>query len=324
MSEKARRTLYPPIEPDASGRLPVSGGHAIYWEEIGAADGLPAIALHGGPGGGASADMRRFFDPARWRVCLFDQRGCGRSLPFSGLEANTTWDLVADMEALRERAGVERWAVFGGSWGSTLALAYAVTHPERVSALILRGIFFHTQGELDWLYKDGGANRFYPDAWARFLRPLSQAERAEPLAAFHKRVNSGDPDVRREAAFAWSQWEGDLLCLAGPDTRPDSFEEDEFADAFARIETHYFLNGGFFEHDGWLIDQLPVIAHIPAAIVNGRYDVITPPAMAARLHAALPGSTLEYVQDAGHASSEPGIVDALVRATDAMAARLTP
>lgn len=321
MSENERRGLYPEIEPRGCGHLAVSHGHEIYWEECGAPDGQPVIVLHGGPGGGVTPALRRYFDPQKWRIFLFDQRGCGRSRPFSSLEENTTWRLIEDMEALRQMFGVEKWTLFGGSWGSTLALAYGVTHPERTSALVLRGVFFHTQNELDWLYGDG-ANRFYPDAWERLMAPLTEAERKTPLEAYHARLMDADKAPRMEAALAWAQWEGDLLSLAGPKNRPDDFDSGEFADAFARIETHYFINGGFFPEDGWLIDQLPRLEGIPCRIVNGRYDIITPPRMAARLANALPGAEIEYVQDAGHASSEPGTIDGLVRATDDLAGSL--
>jgi len=322
LSEQKRRELYPEIEPRKTGHLPVSHGHEIYWEECGAPDGLPVIVIHGGPGGGVTPALRRYFDPERWRIFLFDQRGCGKSRPFSRLEENTTWRLIEDMEAIREMAGVESWTLFGGSWGSTLALAYAVTHPDRTDAMALRGIFLHTQDELNWLYRDG-ANRFYPDAWERLMAPLTDAEQETPVAAYHERLMADDKAVRMEAAMAWTRWEGDLLSIGGPEVRPEDFDSSEFADAFARIETHYFTNGGFFPEDGWLLTQLPKLDGIPLHIINGRYDVLTPPHMATRLHKAVRGSTIEYIQDAGHASSEPGIIDALVRATDELAGRLS-
>jgi len=322
LSETQRRVWYPDIEPRDRGHLAVSHGHEIYWEECGAPDGLPVVVLHGGPGGGVTPSLRRYFDPERWRIFLFDQRGCGRSRPFSSLEENTTWRLIEDMEALRESVGVERWTLFGGSWGSTLAMAYAALHRDRVAAMVLRGVFFGTQGELDWLYRDGGANRFYPDAWERLLADLSPEERDEPLAAFHARLIDGSAETRRGAALAWSRWEGDLVSIGGPSQRPDDFDSGDFADAFARIETHYFVNGLFFPSDDWLVGQIERLAGLPCHIVNGRFDVITPPAAAARLAARLPGARLEIVQDAGHASSEPGLIDALVRATDALADRL--
>ncbi len=314
----ARRGFYPPIEPDESGFLPVDGGHELYWERVGAEDGLPAVVLHGGPGGGINPWMRRYFDAQRWRVTLFDQRGCGRSRPFSSLEHNTTWDLVADIERFREIAGVDSWTVFGGSWGSTLALAYAQTHPERVRALILRGVFLLMREEMDWLYRDG-ANRLFPDAWERLIAPIPEAERSDLIAAFHRRLTGGDPEARREAARAWAQYEGDLLSIAGPAGRPPVFNDESYTDAFARIETHYFVHDGFFARDGQLLKDAGRLAGIPCIIVNGRYDALTPPRAAFRLHEALPGSRLVIVPDAGHAASDPGIVDALVRATDEMA-----
>lgn len=321
MSENNRRTLYPPIEPRRTGWLPVSHGHEIYWEDVGAEDGIPVVVLHGGPGGGITPELRRYFDPDKYRVILFDQRGCGKSRPFSSLEENTTWRLIEDMEALRAHFGIATWAVFGGSWGSTLSLAYAVTHPDRTQALMLRGVFFHTKAELDWLYSADGAGRFYPDVWQDLIAPIPEHERGDLIKAFHTRLSHADKAVRLEAARAWSHWEGNLLTLAGPENRPGDFDGDDFVDAFARIETHYFINGGFFDHDGWLIDQLPKIEGKPCYIVNGRYDVITPPLMAQRLHEALPGSRLEYPQDAGHAAGEAGTIDALVRATDDFASK---
>ncbi len=321
MHEQPRLSFYPPIETDLSGWLPVGAGHEIYWEQVGAADGVPAVVLHGGPGGGANPWMRRYFDPARWRVTLFDQRGCGRSRPFSSLDQNTTWDLVADIERLREMAGVEKWAVFGGSWGSTLALAYAEKHPERVSALILRGVFLLTKEEMDWLYQDG-ASRLFPDAYERLVAPIPEDERGDLIAAFHKRLTGDDPVVRSQAARAWSQYEGDLLSIGGPAARPPAFNDDAYVDAFARIEAHYFINNGFLERDGQLLEDAHRLTGIPCWIVNGRYDVLTPPRAAWRLHAALPGSKLVIAEDSGHAASDPGIVDGLIRATDEAAAQL--
>ena len=315
MNTTSRRSFYPSIEPDISGWLSVPGGHEIYWEQVGAKDGAPAIVLHGGPGGGCNPWMRRYFDPARWRVTLFDQRGCGRSRPFSRLEHNTTWDLVADIERLREMAGVEKWCVFGGSWGSTLALAYAQKHPDRVASLVLRGIFLLMKEEMDWLYRDG-ANRLFPDAWERLVAPIPEAERGDLLTAFHRRLTGDDMEARRAAARAWSQYEGDLLSIEGAAARPPAFNDDAYVDAFARIETHYFVNDGFFGRDGQLLEEAGRLAGIPCTIVNGRYDVLTPPRAAWRLHQALPGSRLNLVPDAGHAASDPGIVDGLVRATD--------
>jgi proline iminopeptidase len=309
--------MYPEIEPHAQGWFPTGGPHEIYWEACGARDGAPAVVLHGGPGGAVNPTMRRFFDPHRWRVLLFDQRGCGKSRPNGLLDENDTWALVDDIERLRVLAGVERWAVFGGSWGSTLALAYAAKHPERVSALILRGVFLITRREIDWFYGEDGAAMLYPDLHARFLEPIPQAERGDVLAAYHRRLTSADPDVRMAAAQAWSRWEGDTMSIRGPEARPDKFDEDEFSLAFARIECHYFVHGGFMPSDGWLLTQVERIRRIPTWIVQGRFDVVTPMSGAWALRSAWPEAKLDVVWDAGHASTEPGIVDALVRATDA-------
>lgn len=314
-----RLGLYPPIEPSHSGHLSVGEGHQIYWEECGRPDGLPVVALHGGPGGGAAPAMRRFFDPRRYRILIFDQRGCGRSTPFAETAHNDTARLVADMEQLREMFSVDSWVVFGGSWGATLALAYARAHPDRVAAMALRGVFACTKAELDWFYRDG-ANRLFPDAWERFAGRLSEEEQEDVLDAYAKRMQEPDPAVRRADALEWARWESALISLhadpsmASPDPRR--------ADALARMETHYFSNKGFLEHDGVLLEDVAHLARIPGAIVQGRYDMVTPPATAWRLHNAWPGSTLNLVHDAGHAAGEPGTVDGLVRVTDAFARRL--
>lgn len=313
-----RRLLHPDIEPRRHGWLPTGTAHEVYYERVGSPTGAPALVLHGGPGGAINPTMRRFFDPRRWNVTLFDQRGCGRSRPNALLEDNDTWALLEDIERLRVDAGVERWAVFGGSWGSTLALTYAALHPERVSALILRGVFLMTRRELDWFYRDG-ASMIYPDAWARFTAPIPAEERGDLMAAYHRRLTHPDRAIRMAAAQAWAKWEGDTLSLKGPEGRPGKFEEDEFNLAFARIECHYFINGGFLPEDGWLLKQVPVYRHIPCWIIQGRFDVVTPMESAWRLQQAWPEAKLDVVWDAGHASTEPGIVDALVRATDAAA-----
>jgi proline iminopeptidase len=315
MSAAGRRGLYVETEPFSSGWLPTGGPHEIYYEECGAPAGQPAIVLHGGPGGAINATMRRFFDPARWRVVLFDQRGCGKSRPNASLEDNTTWALVEDIERLRKHLGVEKWAVFGGSWGSTLALAYAIKHPSRVSALILRGIFLLTERELQWFYQDG-ASMLFPDAWERFIAPIPPAERGDMIAAYHRRLTHPDRSVQSEAAAAWSQWEGDTISIRGPEARPAKFNEVDFAVAFARIECHFFANKGFFAEDGWLLKQVRKIRQIPGWIVQGRFDVVTPMESAWALKTAWPEARFEIVWDAGHASTEPGIIDALVRATD--------
>ena len=315
MSLAGRRGLFAETEPFASGWLATEGVHEIYYEECGAAGGKPAVILHGGPGGALHPTMRRFFDPARWRMALFDQRGCGRSRPNASLDDNTTWRLIEDIERLRVHLGIERWCVFGGSWGSTLALAYAITHPERVTGLVLRGVFLLTQRELDWFYQDG-ASMLFPDAWERFCAPIPLAERGDMVSAYHRRLTDPDRQVQAAAAGAWSQWEGDTISLRGPQARPAKFNEIDFAVAFARIECHYFANRGFFAKDGWLLDNVGVLRSIPAWIVQGRFDVVTPLESAWALKTAWPQAHFEIIWDAGHASTEPGIVDALVRATD--------
>lgn len=320
MVAASRRDLYDPIEPFHAEMLRVSPRHTIYFEQCGNPDGMPAIALHGGPGGGASAEMRRFFDPHRYRIVLSDQRGCGRSSPFASVEENTTWDLVDDMERLRERLGVQKWLVFGGSWGSTLALAYAAKHPERVSALVLRGVFLLLEEEIRWFYQDG-ASRLFPDAWERYVAPIPPEERGDLVGAFHRRLMSDDRNARLTAARAWARWEGETISIAGPQALPSRFHEDRFVEAFARIENHYFVNKGFFPSDGWLLTQIGRFGHIPCRIVHGRYDVCTPLASAWALKKAWPAAELEIVHDAGHSSLEPGIVDALIRATDSLARR---
>ena len=316
MSLAGRRGLYVETEPFAAGWLATGGPHEIYYEECGARDGRPAVVLHGGPGGAINPTMRRFFDPSRWRVALFDQRGCGRSRPNASLEDNTTWSLIEDIERLRVHLGIEKWTVFGGSWGSTLALAYAIRHPERVAGLVLRGVFLLTQRELDWFYQDG-ASMMFPDAWERFIAPIPAEERHDLVSAFHRRLTHADPRVQAIAAAAWSQWEGDTLSLRGPQARPSKFNEVDFAVAFARIECHFFANKGFFPEDGWLLNNIATIRNIPGWIVQGRFDVVTPLASAWALKTAWPQANFEIIWDAGHASTEPGIVDALVRATDA-------
>ncbi len=313
------RPLYPPIEPYAAGRLDTGEGHEIYWERCGTPGAKPAVFLHGGPGGGSMPMHRRFFDPARYDVLLFDQRGCGRSTPHASLDANTTWHLVADIERLREMAGHERWLVFGGSWGSALALAYAETHPERCTELVLRGIFTLRRFELEWYYQDG-ASKLFPEKWERFLEPIPAGERGDMIAAYNRRLTSDDPAVRIEAARAWSRWEGETLTLVPDRSVSDAFHDDRFALAFARIENHYFVHGGWLEEGQLLRDAPARLAGIPAVIVQGRYDMATPVATAWHLHLALPAAEFHLVEDAGHAASEPGIRDRLVRATDAFAA----
>lgn len=316
MSSIGRRGLYREVEPFSFGWLPTGSAHEIYYEECGAPRGKPAVILHGGPGGAINPTMRRFFDPSRWRMTLFDQRGCGRSRPNASLDDNTTWSLIADIERLREHLGIEKWTVFGGSWGSTLALAYAIKHPDRVEGLVLRGVFLLTQKELAWFYQDG-ASMLFPDAWERFLAPIPVEERGDLMAAYHRRLVHPDRRVQAEAANAWSQWEGDTISLRGPEARPPKFNEEDFAIAFARIESHFFVNRGFFPEDNWILNNIETIRHIPAWIVQGRFDVVTPLASAWALHRAWPSAHFEIVWDAGHASTEPGVIDGLIRATEA-------
>tara|TARA_B100000678_G_scaffold254527_5_gene231790 strand:- start:40130 stop:41110 length:981 start_codon:yes stop_codon:yes gene_type:complete len=318
----SRRKLYPHTEPRRAGRLKVSDIHELYWEDSGPESGIPVLGLHGGPGGGASPEMRRFFDPRQFRVVLFDQRGCGRSTPYSSLEQNTTWDLIEDIEKLRESLGIEKWLVFGGSWGSTLSLAYAVTHPERVSGLLLRGIFLLTKAEINWFYQEG-ASRIFPDAYDRYIEPIPEEERGDLLNAFYRRLMSEDKAERLDAARAWACWEGETLSIRGPAVRPPRFDDHSFVDAFARIECHYFYNGGFFPHDGWLLEEAAKkLTDIPGVIVHGRYDVVTPLSSAWALHKAWSKSRLNIIPDAGHSSLEPGIVNALINATDDFAIQL--
>lgn len=309
------RTLYPAIEPFATGELAVSDRHTLYFEQCGSPDGIPAVMLHGGPGGGCSDKMRQFHDPAKYRIVLFDQRGAGRSRPHADLVDNTTWDLVADIERLREHLGIERWQVFGGSWGSTLALAYAQSHPQRVTALVLRGIFMLRRWELEWFYQEG-ASRLFPDAWEQYLAPIPAVERADLISAYHRRLTSADAAVRVEAARAWSVWEAATSFLHQDPSFIDSHKADDFALAFARIESHYFVNGGFFEVEDQLLRDVPKIRHIPTTIVHGRYDVVCPIQNAWDLKRAFPEAELYITPDSGHSALEPGNIDALVRATD--------
>jgi proline iminopeptidase len=312
------KTLYPPVEPFHSGSLKVSLLHTLYFEEVGNPKGQKAVFLHGGPGGGLDPDYRRYFDPARWRVVLFDQRGCGRSTPHAELRENTTWELVADIERLREHLGIDRWFVFGGSWGSTLALAYAEAHPERCLGLVLRGIFLLRRKELLWFYQEG-ASWLFPEAWEEYLAPIPEAEHGDLMAAYYKRLTSPDGAVRLRAARAWSIWEGATSKLRPDPKLIERFAGDTFAEAFARIECHYFVNGAFLKRDTQLLDEVTKIAHLPGVIVQGRYDVVCPARSAFDLHRRWPKSKLVMVGDAGHSISEPGIVSALVEATDQFA-----
>ncbi|TFF27459.1 prolyl aminopeptidase [Jiella endophytica] len=311
------RGLYPEIEPFDSGHLDVGDGHRIYWERCGTKGATSAVFLHGGPGGGFSPSHRRLFDPARYDVILFDQRGCGRSTPNASLEANTTWHLVADIERLREMAGFETWVVFGGSWGSTLALAYAESHPDRTSALIVRGIYTLTRGELDWYYQFG-VSEMFPDKWERFVEPIPEAERGDMIAAYRERLTGDDKAEQLRAAKAWSLWEGETITLLPDAGLSQDFGEDDFAIAFARIENHYFTHSGWLEEDQ-LIRDAGKLAGIPGVIVHGRYDMPCPARTAWRLAKAWPDAELHLIEGAGHAYSEPGILDRLIRATDRFA-----
>ncbi|MBI2395108.1 MAG: prolyl aminopeptidase [Deltaproteobacteria bacterium] len=310
-----RRTLYPPIEPYRQGRLRVSELHELHWEESGNPQGKPVVFVHGGPGGGTEPRMRRFFDPAAYRIVLFDQRGCGKSTPHADLRENTTWDLVADMERVREHLGIDRWQVFGGSWGSTLALAYAEEHPDRVTELVLRGIFLVRKKEIEWFYQRG-ASFLFPDAWEHYLAPIPPDERGDLLHAYHRRLTSDDPAVRQEAARAWSVWEGSTSTLFHDPGLVQKTAGDEFSLAFARIENHYFVHGCWFEPESQLLDRVDRIRSIPCVVVHGRYDVVCPLENAWELKRAWPELDLHIVPDAGHSAMEPGNIDQLVRATD--------
>jgi proline iminopeptidase len=313
-----RRTLYPEIEPYRTGKLGVGDGHSLYWELSGNPDGKPVVFLHGGPGSGSSPNHRRQFNPQAYKILVFDQRGCGRSTPHASLNANTTWHLVDDIERLRtEVAEVERWMVFGGSWGSTLSLCYAQTHPERVTELVLRGIFLFQQHEIDWLYRYG-ASELYPEGWDAFLSVIPEAERHDLVAAYARRLTSEDPQVRLEAAKAWSTWEGLTVTLLPDPQMLEEFTEDTHAVAIARIENLYMANKGWLE-EGQLLRNADRLRGIPGVIVQGRHDCCTPPRAAWQLNQAWPEVELEIVPDGGHLYSEPGITDGLVRATDRFA-----
>ena len=313
------KDLYPPIQPYNQGKLKVSDLHTIHYEESGNPDGKPVIFLHGGPGGGITPMYRQYFDPQQWRIVIFDQRGCGQSTPYAELRENTTWDLVSDIDRLRQELNIDKWVVFGGSWGSTLALAYAQTHPDSCKGLILRGIFMLRASEIRWFYQEG-ANHIYPDAWQEYLRPIPPEEREDLLSAYYKRLTSEDRQVRLEAARAWSVWEASTSKLIPSKASQLRFGQAEFAEAFARIECHYFVNKGFFERENLLLENIDRISHLPGVIVQGRYDVVCPMITAWELHQAWQSAEFIVIEDAGHSVSEPGIKDALIRASDRFAA----
>jgi len=309
------KDLYPALGPFQTGMLEVSNLHTLYYEECGNPEGTPVVFLHGGPGGGISPDYRRFFDPDKWHIILLDQRGCGKSLPFAELKENTTWDLVADIEKIRTKLAISKWHVFGGSWGSTLALAYATTHPECCLGLILRGIFLLRKREIDWFYQEG-CSRIYPDAWEHYLAPIPLSERENLVSAYYERLTSADDTTRIQAAKAWSLWEGSTSKLIPDSDLMNKMESDQFAQAFARIECHYFVNRGFFPEDGHLLKAVQKIRHLPCSIVQGRYDVVCPCESAWELKKAWPEAELHIIQDAGHSAMESGIRRKLVELTN--------
>jgi proline iminopeptidase len=312
--------LYPPVRPYRRGWLRVSPRHELYFEECGNPQGKPAVFLHGGPGGGTTPAMRRFFNPRRYRIVLLDQRGCGKSRPHASLVENTTWDLVADIERLRAHLKVDSWLVFGGSWGSTLALAYAQRHPRRVTELVLRGIFLLRRSELEWFYQDPlGAGALFPDRWEDFVAPIPERERKDMMGAYYRRLTSRSAKVRARAARAWSVWEAATSYLRAKESDISRFTDPEFAAAFARIECHYFVNRGFLKHENQLLRGVEKIRHIPAVIIQGRYDVVCPMRSAWALHRAWPEARLQIVADAGHSAFEAGNARQLVAATDAFA-----
>ena len=312
-------TLYPEIEPYNEFKLNVSNLHTIHVEESGNSIGKPVIFLHGGPGGGIEPIYRQYFDPEQWRIIIFDQRGCGKSTPHAELEGNTTWDLVADIEKIREHLDIDTWVVFGGSWGSTLSLTYSISHPERCKALVLRGIFMIRKKEIDWFYQEGASN-IYPDEWEKYLKPIPGNEQNNLVVAYYNRLTSDNESIRLKAAKAWSTWEASTSKLFQSKNHLHHFEDLKVAEAFARIECHYFINGGFFEKESWILDNVDKIRHVPTVIIQGRYDVVCPMVSAWELHNALPEANFEVVQDAGHSMTETGIAAKLVEYTDRFSA----
>jgi len=313
--KRAAEYLYPPIDPFDQRVIDMGDGHRVYVEQCGHPAGRPVLVLHGGPGGGCSPAMRRYFDPSVFRVILFDQRGCGRSRPHASVMSNTTWHLVSDIEAIRRALKIDRWIAFGGSWGAALALIYALSHPDRVSHLVLRGVFLMTRAELDWFY-GGGAGTFFPDLWARFVDPIPEGERGDLIGAYHRRLFSGNLIEETRFGRIWANWENALASVHHEGPMGES--PADYARAFARLENHFFHHGGFLEHDGWILANRPRIHHIPATIVQGRYDMICPPLSAWRLAEGWPRADLRMVPLAGHALSEPAISQALVAAMDGL------
>lgn len=316
--KRAVEYLYPPVDPFDQRMMDMGDGHTIHVEQCGNPNGVPAIVFHGGPGGGCSPAMRRYFDPAHYRIILFDQRGCGRSRPHASVQDNTTWHLVADVERIRQALGIDSFVAFGGSWGATLALVYALTHPERVRHLVLRGVFLMTRAELDWFY-GGGAGTFFPDLWQRFTAPIPEEERGDLIAAYHRRLFGGNLAEEIRHARIWAQWENALASIRSE----GGFGEGpaDYARAFSRLENHYFLNGGFLESDGWILRERHRIEHVGATVVQGRYDMVCPPLSAWKLAQGWEKCQLRMVGMAGHALSEPGISEALVQATDTLRQR---
>ncbi|OWU70079.1 proline iminopeptidase [Roseovarius sp. 22II1-1F6A] len=317
--KSAVQHLFPPIDPFDQRMMDMGDGHRVYVEQCGNPDGIPVVVFHGGPGGGCSPAMRRYFDPEHYRVILFDQRGCGRSRPHASVENNTTWDLIADIERIRTALEIDKWVLFGGSWGATLALIYAQTHPERAAYMVLRGVFLMTQGELDWFY-GGGAGAFWPDQWQRFSELVPEDERHDMIGAYHRRLFSGDMVSETRHARAWAAWENALASMAHDGRTGDA--PGEYARAFARLENHYFTHRGWLDQDGQILIDMPKIAHVPATVVQGRYDMICPPRSAWKLCELWPNSELRMISNAGHALSEPGITAELVRTTRRVAREL--
>ena len=310
-------TLYPSINPYNIFRLQVSDLHNIYVEESGNPNGRPIIFLHGGPGGGIESIYRQYFNPEKWRIIMFDQRGCGQSIPHAELKENTTWDLINDIEHIRQELNISNWTVFGGSWGSTLALSYSITQPDKCNELILRGIFLLREKEINWFYQEG-CSFIYPDAWEKYLAPIPRDERKNLVQAYYKRLTSDDKEIRIKAAKAWSIWEASTSKLIQTEKALHSFDQDDVAEAFARIECHYFINKAFFESDNWILKNVHKIQHIPMHIVQGRYDVVCPLASAWDLHNKLPESKFYIIQDAGHSMLEVGIQKKLIQITDSV------